>query len=74
MDPAEDPQQFHFTPDTYAEMIRSDVPRYEELQERTIGAIPFARDFCASRNNRKNHSGASAIGAVFFQPYRSPLA
>src|SRR5262249_3905439 len=37
-----------------------------------IAALPFARDFCASRNNRKNHSGAFAIGAVFFQRYRSP--
>ena len=38
----EPPAQFHFDPETYAEMIRADVPRYEELQERTIEAIPFA--------------------------------
>ncbi len=36
------PKQFHFTPETYAEMIRADVPRYDELQQRTIDAIPFA--------------------------------
>src|SRR5215216_67521 len=29
-------------PDTYLEEIRADIPRYDELQERTIGAIPFA--------------------------------
>src|SRR5438552_1780520 len=33
--------QFHFLPDTYAEMIRADVPRYDELQAATIDAIPF---------------------------------
>jgi tRNA (cmo5U34)-methyltransferase len=33
--------QFHWTPDTYLEEIRADVPRYDELQERTIEAIPF---------------------------------
>jgi tRNA (cmo5U34)-methyltransferase len=33
--------QFHFEPETYAEMIRADVPRYEELQRATIEAIPF---------------------------------
>jgi hypothetical protein len=39
-----------------------------------IAALPFARDFCVSRNRRKNYSGASAIGTVFFQRYRLPLA
>src|SRR5262245_4132677 len=39
-----------------------------------IAALPFARDFYVSRNSRKNHSGASAIGTVFFQRYRLPLA
>jgi tRNA (cmo5U34)-methyltransferase len=34
--------QFHWTPDSYLELIRAEVPRYEELQERTIDAIPFA--------------------------------
>ena len=34
--------QFHWNPDTYLEEIRADVPRYEELQERAIEAIPFA--------------------------------
>jgi tRNA (cmo5U34)-methyltransferase len=34
--------QFHWNPDTYLEEIRADVPRYDELQERTIDAIPFA--------------------------------
>ncbi|MGH2953705.1 MAG: class I SAM-dependent methyltransferase [Solirubrobacterales bacterium] len=34
--------QFHEDPETYLERIRADVPRYEELQEATIEAIPFA--------------------------------
>jgi tRNA (cmo5U34)-methyltransferase len=35
------PDQYHFTPGTYEEMIRADLPRYDELQEAAIGAIPF---------------------------------
>ena len=43
MKPADEPPaQFHFDPETYVEMIRADVPRYDELQRRTIEAIPFA--------------------------------
>ena len=34
--------QFHMDPETYLDEIRADVPRYDELQEATIGAIPFA--------------------------------
>jgi trans-aconitate methyltransferase len=33
--------QFHLDPETYLEAIRADVPRYDELQDRTIAAIPF---------------------------------
>jgi tRNA (cmo5U34)-methyltransferase len=33
--------QFHLDPETYLEEIRADVPRYDQLQERTIEAIPF---------------------------------
>jgi tRNA (cmo5U34)-methyltransferase len=33
--------QFHWRPDTYLEQIRSEVPRYDELQEQAIAAIPF---------------------------------
>jgi tRNA (cmo5U34)-methyltransferase len=33
--------QFHSTPETYLEQIRADVPRYDELQEETVAAIPF---------------------------------
>ncbi len=33
--------QFHLNPDTYLDRIRAEVPRYDELQERTIEAIPF---------------------------------
>jgi tRNA (cmo5U34)-methyltransferase len=33
--------QFHFDPDTYLDEIRADVPRYDELQNETIAAIPF---------------------------------
>ena len=34
--------QFHWKPDTYPELIRSEVPRYDELQDQAIAAIPFA--------------------------------
>jgi tRNA (cmo5U34)-methyltransferase len=34
--------QFHRNPDTYLEQIRSEVPRYDELQQAAIEAIPFA--------------------------------
>ena len=33
--------QFHWDPETYLEMIRAEVPRYEELQAAAIDAIPF---------------------------------
>ena len=33
--------QFHWKPDTYLEQIRSEVPRYDELQEAAIAAVPF---------------------------------
>jgi tRNA (cmo5U34)-methyltransferase len=36
--------QFHWKPDTYLEQIRAEVPRYDELQEEAIAAIPFAPD------------------------------
>jgi tRNA (cmo5U34)-methyltransferase len=43
MTPADDPPaQFHFDPSTYEEMIREDVPLYDELQRRALDAIPFA--------------------------------
>src|SRR3954464_2818229 len=31
----------HWKPDAYPELIRSEVPRYDELQEQAIAAIPF---------------------------------
>ena len=34
--------QFHMSPETYLDEIRAEVPRYDELQEETIDAIPFA--------------------------------
>jgi tRNA (cmo5U34)-methyltransferase len=34
--------QPHWKPDTYLELIRSEIPRYDELQEQAIAAIPFA--------------------------------
>jgi tRNA (cmo5U34)-methyltransferase len=33
---------FDWTPDTYLERIRSRIPRYDELQEQAIAAIPFS--------------------------------
>jgi tRNA (cmo5U34)-methyltransferase len=34
--------QFDWKPDEYPNLIRSEVPRYDELQEAAIAAIPFA--------------------------------
>jgi tRNA (cmo5U34)-methyltransferase len=34
--------RFHWKPDTYSELIRSEIPRYDELQDQAIAAIPFA--------------------------------
>jgi|GEM_PF-453519 len=36
--------QFDWTPDEYLERIRSRIPRYDELQERAVAAIPFPPD------------------------------
>jgi tRNA (cmo5U34)-methyltransferase len=36
--------QFDWTPDEYLERIRSRVPRYDELQEQAVAAIPFSPD------------------------------
>ena len=33
--------QFHWNPETYLELIRSEVPRFDELQQQAIAAIPF---------------------------------
>jgi tRNA (cmo5U34)-methyltransferase len=33
--------QFHLNPETYLAEIRAEMPRYDELQDRTIEAIPF---------------------------------
>jgi tRNA (cmo5U34)-methyltransferase len=33
--------KFHWRPDTYLDLIRAEVPRYDELQEQAIAAIPF---------------------------------
>ncbi len=33
--------QFHSRPETYLERIRSEVPRYDELQRAAVAAIPF---------------------------------
>jgi tRNA (cmo5U34)-methyltransferase len=34
--------RFDWTPETYLKRIRSKIPRYEDLQEQAIAAIPFA--------------------------------
>ena len=34
--------QFDWTPDEYLERIRLRIPRYDELQEQAVAAIPFA--------------------------------
>ena len=33
--------QFHWKPESYLELIRSEVPRYDELQDQAVAAIPF---------------------------------
>src|SRR5262245_1304224 len=33
--------QFHWDPDSYLELIHAEVPRYDELQQAAIDAIPF---------------------------------
>jgi tRNA (cmo5U34)-methyltransferase len=33
---------FSWKPDDYLDLIRKEIPRYEELQEQAIAAIPFA--------------------------------
>jgi tRNA (cmo5U34)-methyltransferase len=34
--------RFDWTPDEYLERIRARIPRYDELQEQAVAAIPFA--------------------------------
>ena len=34
--------RFRWKPESYLEQVRADVPRYDELQEKAIAAIPFA--------------------------------
>jgi len=34
--------QFHWDPETYLDMMHEEVPRYEELQDAAIDAVPFA--------------------------------
>jgi len=34
--------QFDWTPEIYLERIRAQIPRYDELQEQAITAVPFA--------------------------------
>lgn len=33
--------QFHWQPEGYLELIRGEVPRYDELQDAAVAAIPF---------------------------------
>jgi len=33
--------KFRWKPDSYLEQVRAEVPRYEELQEQAVAAIPF---------------------------------
>ncbi len=34
--------QFHWRPETYLDLIRAEIPRYDELQEEAIAAVPSA--------------------------------
>ncbi len=40
--------QLDWTPEVYLERIRAQVPRYDELQEQAIAAIPFPPSACSS--------------------------
>jgi tRNA (cmo5U34)-methyltransferase len=37
-------QQFHEDPDTYLDAIRAEVPRFDELQDASVEAVPFPPD------------------------------
>jgi tRNA (cmo5U34)-methyltransferase len=39
-----DVTQFHSDPNTYLERIRAELPRYDELQDQAVAAIPFPPD------------------------------
>ncbi|HSJ17489.1 MAG TPA: class I SAM-dependent methyltransferase [Solirubrobacterales bacterium] len=63
--------QFHWNPDTYLDRIRAEVPRYAELQERAIDAIPFAPSRVlelgigtgeTTRRLRKRYPDAGVVG------------
>ena len=47
--------QFHTEPDTYLDRIRAALPRYDDLQQRSIDAIPFAP--AARARARDRHRG-----------------
>lgn len=34
-------EQYHWNPETYLDRIRAEVPRYDELQDAAVAAIPF---------------------------------
>lgn len=36
--------RFHWKPETYLEQVRAEVPRYDELQEQAVAAVPFPPD------------------------------
>jgi tRNA (cmo5U34)-methyltransferase len=63
--------QFHWRPETYLEEIRAEVPRFDELQEAAIDAIPFQPDRVlelgvgtgeTTRRLLDRYPGASVIG------------
>jgi tRNA (cmo5U34)-methyltransferase len=33
--------QFHWRPETYLDLIRAEVPRFDELQDEAVAAVPF---------------------------------
>ncbi len=56
--------QFHMDPETYLDAIRAEVPRYDELQEATIEAIPFAPEAGAGARHRDRRDHAPPAGAL----------
>ena len=55
--------QFHWDPETYLELIRAEVPRYDELQEAAIAAIPFAPRAGARARHRNRRDTRRLLAA-----------
>src|SRR5262245_7066750 len=57
----------------YAFAVQIEFPDCSAAGRSQAAALSFTCDLCASCNSRKNHPGASAIGAQLRQRYCLPL-